>query len=108
MVKGAKNIEKLEQDPDVVVLIGSTGAGKTALLQSIVGHKLEKVWNDFQIRFVYDVVGDGEKHFDIGHTQISNTENVFTFKDTSTFYVDTPGFDDNRHNEIDIATATGI
>lgn len=30
MVEGAKNIENIEQDADVVVLMGYTGAGKTA------------------------------------------------------------------------------
>lgn len=99
----------IPEGSDVVIIIGVTGAGKSTFLQAIAGHELVATCDGYD-KIKYTLKGDGESGFDIGEKYASETDKVKVYysKETLCYYVDTPGYEDTRSFEIDIATALGI
>lgn len=124
-----KNIESgepmLEQvtGRDCVLIIGKTGTGKSSLIQALAGKKFAeteyKSFNNHDIsdvvkKVVYEAV-DPLPGFHIGHEKKSKTstiecydpndDGIYAKKGLKTMFVDSPGFDDTRGHEVDIATS---
>ncbi|CAE7561750.1 unnamed protein product [Symbiodinium sp. CCMP2592] len=90
---------------DVVLLLGSTGSGKTSLVYSMSGLRLVAASHGAAGKKVYEAEKalDG---FTIGHEETSETQNLRAHRLSSgTVIVDAPGQFDTRGSEVDIATS---
>lgn len=100
----------VKQDSDIVVAIGSSGAGLSTFVQLIAGHKMKAEWDERDNRRFTFQESNGEKGFEVTHGLESMTENTRSYYSpkSSTYYIDTPGFNNTRYLEIDIATLISI
>mmetsp|Transcript_36362 Transcript_36362/g.88075 ORF Transcript_36362/g.88075 Transcript_36362/m.88075 type:complete len:2533 (-) Transcript_36362:94-7692(-) len=112
---GSKILEHVT-NKNVVLVIGKTGAGKSTFIQGIAGKTLQETVHVTQCdgkaveKNVYDSQ-DALPEFKIGHATSSQTKAFCYFVPPKQdgkeeiVYIDTPGFEDTHHEEIDIATS---
>ncbi|KAL4473750.1 hypothetical protein ABPG74_022614 [Tetrahymena malaccensis] len=114
--KGAKTVEEVE-NKDVLILIGTTGVGKTTTLLYLLGYQMQE--EDFKIEYLDEqgnkqvttkkVIESKEKleKARIGNTNVSETQflNVFNIQHKKKKFLlsDSPGFRDKRKLEIDLS-----
>ncbi len=127
--RGESTLKKVE-DKDCVLIIGKTGTGKSTLIQALAGkkfHESEHTYSycngqetDTITEIVYEAI-DPLPDFEIGHEKKSKTVTIGCFdpdvssSSTSSHesfvgkrnivLVDTPGFEDTRGPEGDVATS---
>ncbi len=85
------------ENKEVVLLVGTTGSGKSTIVNYLMGSKLELTINEFGEQQV-NVAPGYKEYAKIGHTMNAETqwpkidlEQAFKYA-----YCDCPGFDDNR------------
>ncbi|CAJ1966717.1 unnamed protein product [Cylindrotheca closterium] len=112
---GSKILNDIE-GKNVVLVIGKTGTGKSTFIQGIAGRHLCETIHSTDCdgktveKNVYDSQ-DALPDFTIGHEKISQTKAFCSFVPDEqdgkeeVVYIDTPGFEDTHHEEIDIATS---
>ncbi|CAJ1966719.1 unnamed protein product [Cylindrotheca closterium] len=112
---GSKILEHVT-NKNVVLVIGKTGAGKSTFIQGIAGKELHETVHVTMCdgkaveKSVYDAK-EALPEFIIGHSKSSQTKAFCFFVPPKQdgkeeiVYIDTPGFEDTRHEEIDIATS---
>ena len=106
----------LVRDKNVIMVVGKTGVGKSTLIQGIAGKQIHTLSHtssfsgETATKTVYGAQ-DALEEFEIGHGKVSKTkslsaylrEDVFSGKDY--VYLDSPGLEDTRGVEMDIATS---
>ena len=99
---------------DVVVVVGKTGVGKSLFIQGIAGKRIKASIHKttFSGQSASKTVFEAENalpNFDIGHATSSKTRSINAFLrkegDNETVYLDSPGLEDTRGVEMDIATS---
>ena len=105
--KGKTATSSINEESDVILVIGGTGVGKSAFIQAIAGKKLIRSFDSSLRKSSYIVEGTEVEGFEIGHGLQSKTRHMRSYlrQDTSTFYVDSSGFGDTQSVETDIATS---
>jgi hypothetical protein len=106
--KGKEATGSINQESDVVLVLGGTGVGKSTFLQAIAAdQKLTRTFDTSLRKSPYVVEGDEVEGFEIGHGLESKTRHVRAYlrEATSTYYVDSSGFGDTQGIETDIATS---
>ena len=94
---------------DVVMLLGTTGVGKSSLIQALDGRhffkqRYSRVGGENHEVEVW--VADSElEEFAIGHDLVSKTKGIRHYSKGNVTYVDSPGFKDTGGVEVDISTA---
>jgi len=112
---GSKVLDHID-GKNVVLVVGKTGTGKSTFIQGIAGKQIRETTHLTDCcgkavkKSVYDAE-DALADFTIGHVQSSQTKAFSCFvppnedRKEEVVYVDTPGFGDTHHEEIDIATS---
>lgn len=87
------------KDKDIVLVVGETGAGKTTIVDYLIGCKMKR--DTYKEKPVVVVDKTSQNHGVIGHTSNSETEYPQTFKhkDFPFYYCDCPGFEDTKGKE---------
>eukprot|EP00808_Paulinella_micropora_P005101 g56718.t1 len=106
------------QDRDVVFLIGKTGSGKTTAACFLQGCEMSELQDreeedEWGETFSYNSkiqAKNAKEGFVIGHTGDSETASLNSWEDseTKTLFIDSPGFEDTKKPEFDIANAIVI
>jgi len=93
---------------DIIVVIAATGAGKSTFLHLINGHIMKVAGSNANNKISLN--RSKEQVYPIGHTVSSETRNVRSCfpTESSTYYIDTPGLDDDLDAEIGIAALLTI
>lgn len=106
----------LVRDRDVIMVCGKTGVGKSTFIQGIAGKRIytldhtSQSYGETATKTVYDAQ-DALENFEIGHGKVSKTRslNAYLHKNsdngTECVYLDSPGLEDTRGVEMDIATS---
>lgn len=104
---------------DCVLIVGKTGTGKSTLIQALAGKKFVEHEHISSLEMnvskkVYEAI-DPLPGFQIGHERMSKTSTIecydpssdgmSTVEDSGLVFLDSPGFEDTRGHEIDIATS---
>lgn len=95
-------------EKDVVLIIGSTGVGKSSFIQLMNGVVMKKVATGR-----YEPLDRKDdkylKEFTVGHGQASTTKHIRAYTSaTGLVFCDLPGFKDTHSNIIDISTSVWI
>jgi len=101
------NASQQASGKELVLVIGKTGAGKSTLINYLVGCQMESSLSPGHLTADISAV---DEIMEIGHGRASQTEHPKAHFDEESglCYCDCPGFDDNRGPETDIANAFGI
>lgn len=115
---GAPVINQVE-GRDCVLIVGKTGTGKSTLIQALAGKKFVEHEHISSLEMnvskkVYEAI-DPLPGFQIGHERMSKTSTIecydpssdgmSTVEGSGLVFLDSPGFEDTRGHEIDIATS---
>ena len=113
-IEKSEDALELVKGRDVVMVVGKTGVGKSTLIQGIAGKTIHTSVHKSSFsgqsatKTVFDAQ-DALPNFEIGHAKESKTRslNAFLRKDggDEVVYLDSPGLEDTRGAEMDIATA---
>lgn len=99
------------RDLDILLVLGPTGAGKSTLINALLGHKIIQIDADDYGRPLYAVETDREtSSATIGHDNHSLTRSpeVFELPNSSLHLCDTPGLRDTGGTELRTTTGIGI
>lgn len=93
------------KDKEVVLVIGSTGAGKSTFINYLAGRKMKLDTTQMD-----DVVVCDNPLAEIGHGMKSHTDRPQLYQEpgSSLILCDCPGFFDNRGLDVEVANAIGI
>ena len=113
-IRKGTEVAKQSKNKDVVIFIGNTGAGKTTMINYLYGRKMKRLNRNeakkLNINALQTVVIAEDPIMKIGHSLQSETFMPEIIKDCNAnfYYMDCPGFLDNRGSEINIANAVNI
>jgi hypothetical protein len=92
-------------DQKVVLVLGDTGAGKSTLINYLVGKKLHVLKRPFRKSVIIDVLDNHSCKIGHGFSSETLLPSTVVDSDSGLVYVDCPGFSDTRGEVLDIVNA---
>ena len=117
LIRSSREAQNQISGESAVVFIGGTGAGKSTAILSLLGYEMAvKLWNNMTWLTTRDAVTDKEAQKLVSSPSTKSVTRDVTyvkyrgdcFSLTSTFFVDTPGFEDTEGPEVDISNSIGV
>ncbi|KAJ1462964.1 hypothetical protein M885DRAFT_103554 [Pelagophyceae sp. CCMP2097] len=106
LVRAGEAAVEAARDKDVVVLLGSTGSGKTTSVVALAGREMVRR-DDEQLGVVFEA-REPLEGLEIGHSKESQTKHLAHHVRGEFVYIDTPGLEDTAGPAPELALAIGI